>query len=227
MDGYKTSNKVLAFIPGLQQVTTNVAYGISNPSYDEKTGVLTIDAGFDASGSATTRSLVFSDGTLQASGYLVINASKNPALTGLGLNRVAAQFQNTTGQSIPSGTATAMVGNTVVFDTNGAFNPSTGVYTVPETGYYQVSGIIGFQAAAGVVGAEFGLYIITTQGDFRISSSIMETTATTSKAVSGSRTIRLDKGNTVTFSALQTTGGNRSLSTTATFNNFSISKISV
>lgn len=53
---------------------------------------------------------------------------------------VAAQFNNPT-NSIGTSDTTAIFAN-VNYDTNGAYNASTGVYTVPVTGYYKVSSFI-------------------------------------------------------------------------------------
>lgn len=61
---------------------------------------------------------------------------------------VAARVNHTAGQSIPSGTDTAVAFNTTTFDTHGAYNTGTGVYTVPVAGIYEVSALIDFSANA-------------------------------------------------------------------------------
>lgn len=45
----------------------------------------------------------------------------------------------TTSQSFGDGVRTTAVFNTELFDTNNNYDPATGIYTVPVTGYYQVS----------------------------------------------------------------------------------------
>jgi hypothetical protein len=48
---------------------------------------------------------------------------------------------NTAGTSIPTNTTTIVTYNAAkTFDTNEALNAGTGVFTAPETGYYQVNG---------------------------------------------------------------------------------------
>ena len=80
---FKSSSK--AEIGSLDFVTfgTNAQYGARIKEYNPDTGVFTIDASMVNSSTYTTALFRFNDGTNQNNGYLVINASKNPAVAGL------------------------------------------------------------------------------------------------------------------------------------------------
>jgi hypothetical protein len=72
-------------------------------SYNELTGILVVDAATDPNGSSTSAGnpgFVFSDVSKQNDGYLVINASKSPALAGMvverPLRRIIRFFQSGT-----------------------------------------------------------------------------------------------------------------------------------
>ena len=134
---YKSSGKTTSGV--LEPVVNGFTEtGAKYVSYNEITGVLVIDLGTCHSSSNTAHLIGYSDDSGTTNGYVVINASKNPALTGMNLNRVAAKWYNTSALSIPNSTLTTITGNTTTYDTHGVFNPSTGLYTVPETGYYNV-----------------------------------------------------------------------------------------
>jgi hypothetical protein len=138
LDLYKSAGKVTA--GSLDAFSTNTGYqqGLMFKEYNELTGILILDSGFAISTANTSNTFFYSDGSAQTSGYLVINASKNPALTGIGLNRVAARAVNSSGQAINN--ISAMTYDSIKhFDTHNALNTSTGVFTAPESGYYQIN----------------------------------------------------------------------------------------
>lgn len=137
---YKSSGKVVSGEIDFFVNSTSQQGGLWNKSYNESTGILTIDVGAVITSSVTSNINIFADGSSQTSGYLVINASKNPALTGLNISAVAARGVQTSGQSIPNtGFTTITYDATKTYDTNGALNSATGIFTAPESGYYQVS----------------------------------------------------------------------------------------
>jgi hypothetical protein len=135
LDLYKSAGKVTAgSLDNVVTSTTN-ASGVYYKDYNEVTGILIIDAGVAIS-TNTSHIFEFTDLTGQTSGYLVINASKNPALTGFGLGRVYLSAADNAGQVI-----TANVTNIPfirIEDTHGAWNGTQ--YTVPETGIYSITG---------------------------------------------------------------------------------------
>lgn len=136
LDLYKSVGKVISGELDSRQPSPTSRAGVEIKSYNEITGILLVDAGFNDLASTTASTFRFSDTGSQTSGYLVINASKNPALTGIGLNRIAMRATSTAGGAIGT-TNTLQSFSEEVFDTNGAWNGNT--FTAPETGYYQVS----------------------------------------------------------------------------------------
>jgi hypothetical protein len=82
---YKSIGKETAGSLDLIYNGGSVHYGVWMKAYDELTGVLLIDTGTVWSSAVTNSTLYYSDQTSQTSGYLVINASKSPALSGIPL----------------------------------------------------------------------------------------------------------------------------------------------
>lgn len=80
---YKSIGKSIEGSTDAIQFNTGSLSGISYKAYNEVTGILYIDSGEQKATTSNTNFFSFSDLTTQSSGYLVINASKNPALTGL------------------------------------------------------------------------------------------------------------------------------------------------
>jgi len=80
IDVYKSVGRTNGNQLGLPILDGTFEEGIRIIGYDSNTGLLTIDAGY-RSGTTSTARFVFADGTTQTSGYLVIKASKSPALT--------------------------------------------------------------------------------------------------------------------------------------------------
>lgn len=80
---YKSTGKSIA--GALDRVLTGAtSYGAYIKEYNESTGILIVDAGIGDAG-ITIANFLFSDVIGQDNGYLVINASKSPALTGVPL----------------------------------------------------------------------------------------------------------------------------------------------
>lgn len=132
---YKAAAKVNA--GNLEAVWAgNSSGGILLKDYNEVTGILIVDAGYNWSAATTSASFNFSDTTVQNNGYLVINASKNPALTGLNINKVYLEAAGNAGQVLTQDVTN--IPFITVVDTHGAWNGSQ--YTVPETSVYAVTG---------------------------------------------------------------------------------------
>lgn len=149
---FKATSKVNAGNTDRVIYSTTLDAGFNMYSYNESTGVLIVDAGGDNNTTTTSRFINFGDATTQSNGYLVINASKNPALTGLNINRIYSESISNAGQALTANvTNIPFIG---VTDTNGAWNGTQ--YTVPESGVYSLSGKITFSAALAV---NISLYI--------------------------------------------------------------------
>jgi hypothetical protein len=138
LDLYKSSGKATAgtldyFIAG---TTTKAQYGCYSKDYNEVTGILLIDLGFAYDNTVTNSRLVFSDATESTSGYLVINASKNPALTGIGLPAsVYIEAANNAAQVVIA--ASGDIPFIDVYDPSSIWNGTQ--FVVPEDGIYQAT----------------------------------------------------------------------------------------
>lgn len=233
LDLYKSTAKATSGELDYVVNSSTVEYGANVKSYNEITGILIIDFGQVQLSSNITHTLNFSDGTSQASGYLVVNASKNPALTGLGLGTVAAKVVSTSAQSVANtGETTIVWDSTKIYDTAGAFNTGTGVFTVPESGYYQISWCVTFTAAAYTVGNRV-YTILNKNGVSGISYSAgqyvtAEVAASSVLCSVGSTGIYLTKSDTIYLTVANSRTAGASALTPAVGNNFlSIHKTSV
>jgi len=65
------------------QSTNSYQTGVDLKGYNEATGIFLIDLGYKRNTTITSHDLSFEDRTQQTDGYLVINASKSPALVGV------------------------------------------------------------------------------------------------------------------------------------------------
>jgi hypothetical protein len=86
VEAFASSGKTLPF--SLDKITTATAEYGTFVIYDERTGILTLDCATLVAGGAISASGIGTDprnNTTRSSGYLVINASKSPALTGVPL----------------------------------------------------------------------------------------------------------------------------------------------
>jgi hypothetical protein len=227
LDLYKSAGKATAGSLDLaDRGSFTSIVGLSMTSYNETTGVLQLDAGYSFSGNDTTRSLSFSDLTYQSSGYLVVNASKNPALTGMNLNRIAARAVNTAGTIYGTTTSTLIFDATKTYDTHNALNAATGIFTSPESGYYKVDCHLLFAAGTYTVSQAILLSLIKNGSQYP--SSLTRTPIYVSSSINAEASISdlvfLSKGDTVNI-AVQNERGNTAL--LLGFNWFSISKVSV
>ena len=118
------------------------SFGINHKNYNESTGILFIDAGYNSAGLTTAANLLFSDNTSQSSGYLVINASKSPALTGVPLlqPRIATlsdvKASGTLSGTFTSGVYQTRTLNTLVDSTGIVTSLASNQFTLPAGEYY-------------------------------------------------------------------------------------------
>jgi len=224
---YKSTGKVTAGNLDFWVAGTTDDIGVKYNTYNESTGILYIDAGNISQTTTVSHAFLFEDITSQTSGYLVVNASKNPALTGLGIDRVAARAVQTSGQSIPNNTATVVTWDaTKTFDTHNALNSATGVFTCPVSGYYKVdAGVLYTSVAwAATSGVELNIY---KNGNVTTNTRTVTQAITTNFGVTVSDTIYLNKGDTVSIATYQPRGSATTLFASSGIHNyFSIAKIS-
>ena len=145
LDGYRTAGKVGSFTLD-HLVISAIKLGLSFKDYNENTGILYVDAGYDRSAGSTTSFFMVDDVTTatQTSGYLVINASKSPALTGVPLlqPRIATlsdvKASNATGGPTTAGIFQTRTLNTISDPTGIVtnLNTSNSQFTLPAGTYY-------------------------------------------------------------------------------------------
>lgn len=225
---YGSSSKInQGSIDAIQYASTSFA-GIGIKAYNEVTGILTIDAGYQTA-TTTSASFILGDTTVSTSGYLVINASKNPALTGLNISAVAARAVSSSGQSIASGGSgvTLTWDSVKTFDTNNALNTATGEYVVPESGYYEVSGAIFYSSSAWGLNQNAELYIYKNGVIYSAGDSTTQVAATFNIGAQITDSILCNKGDIITLRAFHNRGSATTLVANSLLNYFSIVKTSV
>lgn len=133
---------------------------------------------------------------------------------------VAARYSKSSSQSISTATATDVTFNTKNFDTHAAFDTSTGKFTAPVAGVYNVSAQIEFATVA--------------SGDRRVRLykngslySVLALNAGTGVAyINGSDKVQLNAGDYITINVLQSSGGSINISGNGTdFNYVAIERI--
>jgi hypothetical protein len=227
LDLYKSAGKTTSTVIDSMYVTATAERGVVLKEYNESTGVLMFDAGVTTIAS-TVHDLLCVDLTTATSGYLVINASKNPALTGLGLNRIAARANNTSGQAFAANDTIMTYDAVKIFDTHGALNAATGLFTAPESGYYVVEANAFLNSRAYTAGQ--GVYIRGIKnGAFLSTGGITMTTGAYTGTIGAGKyasTVFLAKGDTFGVSVWNDAGACTVLAVVG-FNSFSIVKTSV
>lgn len=225
---YKSTGKSVAGNLDYYTLNNNAAFGIALKDYNESTGVLYLDGGVNFASANPNSGFVFSDFSTQTNAYLTINASKNPALTGLNISAVAARGVSSSGQSIPNSANTIITYNAAkTFDTNGALNTTTGVFTAPEAGYYQANGQVTYASASFTASNNLVLRFFRNGAEYSSSPPLVPVTSTSQYSISHSDLVFLARGDTLDLRAFQNSGGARTLDPDVRFNFFSIAKVSV
>jgi hypothetical protein len=221
LDLYKSAGKVTSGSLDNVVISSTGEIGATYKGYNEQTGILTIDAAVSGLSTNTNRLFYYDDNTSQNSGYLVINASKNPALTGFGLNTVAVRATSTAGGAIGTG-ATLQTFSEETFDTGNNWNGT--VFTAPENGYYKVDATLVTQAVTLTTSQALNILIYKNGSSFSISLTRGNGTSTAYPA-SISDLVYLSKGDTLSIYA------NSAVATaqlvTPTYNYISIMKVSL
>lgn len=113
LDLYKSAGKVTTGSLDNCQIGVSTQTGAIYKEYNEITGILLVDFGI-ANTSTTSHTIEYSDITNQTSGYLVINASKNPALTAVSTTRTGTLLRITRFTSSGTWTLPNDVGSIIV-----------------------------------------------------------------------------------------------------------------
>lgn len=135
---------------------------------------------------------------------------------------VAMSAQNTSGQSTNNNTFTTFTGWTTLNDSHGAFNASTGIYTIPVSGIYSVCGTIAFNGNAT---SNRGITILK-NGSTALYTTIIQTGAAgTNNSVPFASTVKLLAGDTLALQIYQLSGGPLSATTAGNYNQLSIVRL--
>lgn len=173
LDIYKAVAKATQGSLDFWGYNTTAAYGAMIKDYNESTGILLLDAGFNDTSSNTSRAFYFSDFTTQTDGYVVINASKSPALVGVPQvqPRIATlkdlKAASTNGGTFTSGAWRTRELNTLVDNTGIVTNLASNQFILPAGEYYIEASAPGFD----VDGHQAKLYNITDAADVILGSS--------------------------------------------------------
>lgn len=135
---------------------------------------------------------------------------------------VNASYNNQTGQSIPnsvSGSDAIITGWTKEFDSHNAFNATSGIYTCPISGKYEINGQIGFSSGS-TADVEIRLYhngtLVARQQLIGSTSNFIVNSC--------SGLFNCNAGDTLYVSARQTSGSALTLTTDPTFNRMYITR---
>ena len=141
----------------------------------------------------------------------------------------ALEYINTSGESISNTSNTTLTGWTKVSDRlNTNFNASTGVYTVPFSGFYHVSAQLYLTATAFVSNVNFQIGVVNNTTFDCIGINFVGnngTGATINLSASVDCTIGAPSGSTITIQATQSSGGAVTLGTVSAINYVSITQV--
>lgn len=152
------------------------------------------------------------------------NTTVNGSLSTTGND--ALFYQNTTAQSFTSGVAAIVTGWTSVFDrVNTYFNASTGVFTAPATGIYQISAGLLFSANTGAITTLGQVNVVANSVVVASGLFIRQTASSTAMNCTVNCLVSLSVGQTLSIQGIQNTGGAVTLNGQSTGNYISINRV--
>ncbi|HDR9048751.1 TPA: hypothetical protein QDA94_002982 [Burkholderia vietnamiensis] len=210
------------------QVLTGGAqqFNITSNNINAQVPVTVSAAGNALNVTSTTSSTSATTGAITTAGGLGVAGAVNVggALSASGND--ALLYNNSSAQSIPNNAATTITGWTKVSDrVNANFNPSTGTFTAPATGYYKVDAQVTFASGAGIVGGSYLCQILVNGSAVAVGSKFSETTANVARSTSVSAVVSMTAGQTLTIQAYQNSGSAVTLVSSASQTLLSISRI--
>lgn len=138
----------------------------------------------------------------------------------------ALLYGNSSGQSIPSGTATTVTGWTKVTDRlSASFNASTGIFTAPATGYYFISAALQYGTSVSTIGNQFAIEIIANSVGICSGIDFSQSATSDSHFVNASCMTSLSAGQTAFIQAFQNTGSSEAITTNPATNYITIYRV--
>ncbi|HDR9164879.1 TPA: hypothetical protein QDB28_005315 [Burkholderia vietnamiensis] len=151
------------------------------------------------------------------------NAGKFTTLTTTAMSRVAASTTNA--QSIPNNTFTVVTNYTTTLNQGSNFVASTGVYTTPSAGLYDVRAGVRFNAATGVIGTQV-LIAVAVNGTIVYQSGMaQQNTSGFASQAAGAWLVNCSAGDTITIRVFQNSGAAMTLDGGAAANYVQIAQL--
>ena len=158
--------------------------------------------------------------------YLSIERLSGPSVVAAS-ESVSAIYQTSAGQSIPHNSATVIVFGTKIFDSHSAMNASTGVFTCPVSGEYQLSAAFYFSTAITATATDIQTIAYKNGVAYLGVNNAKSGTAAAPLTTSGTIRIRCNAGDTLSCAVLQANSATtaQTLLTNAAFNWVAISRV--
>jgi hypothetical protein len=226
---YQSVGKVNAGSLDIEVHSSTNQNGIALKDYNEQTGILMLDAGYCHVATITTSNMLFSDLSSSTSGYLVINASKNPALTGIASSVCSGRAIATSGQSVANTGSPIKVqwDASPTFSSNITWDSANHRFVAQQAGHYNVTSSVTYSSLAWTSGDLIIQYLYKNGSQYTILGRIeLEATRTWALQPHGSDLVYLAVGDYVEiFTSHNRTGGASALNTTSGLTYFSINKV--
>jgi len=150
-----------------------------------------------------------------------INRLSGPSAIAATETVVLRAYKNTGSQTSNANWQTVASYNASPIDSHGAFNTTTGEYTAPVSGTYQVSTTMGLLSnATGIRGVK-----IQVDGSDSIGGNIVAAVSGANTMVVSSGIVKVNAGQKITASVYQSSGGNLAYETTANYSHLSIVRV--
>lgn len=140
---------------------------------------------------------------------------------------VSCRYKSTSGQSIPNAAGTTYIYETKDWDSHNAYNPSTGIYTAPAPGEYEVNAKNLFTTGGGWSSGELADMSLVKNAASTASLDVRMSDATHSNyvQVKGTGKVMLLAGETAKIALFQNSGASLSVTTNALDNWLEINRV--
>lgn len=138
---------------------------------------------------------------------------------------VNANYQTSAGQNISNNTSTEVVFATKNFDSHNAMNTSTGTYTVPVSGKYQVSASFYYSTAITATATDTHIELWKNGSIYQAVNNPKSGTTAAPLSVSGTFLVQCNAGDTLQINALQNSGSAQTLASSGAYNWMAIERV--